>query len=195
MYNWVGRFSLIFFILISLVAGTVAAAAEKRSTDSERATWSQFNQEVVLQEQQDARNGLSYIISGSLALAGGIVGSEITNDNIEKGIYTVFQSLGIASIGYGSFVWKIGGEDRFLYSTLQGSNLTAEQKSMFLRSYALQAKRREKKERLLKAVTHGLIAGLNIYNASQEKQSSIKTGLNFIGGVNLLAAISYTFEF
>lgn len=195
MFNWVGRFSLLLILTLSLLAGPAAVAAEDTFVPSADVTWSEFSRDVALQERRDAKNGLSYIISGSLALAGGLVGNGITNDSIEKGIYTVFQSIGIASIGYGSFVWKIGGEERALYKTLQESRLTAEQKTLFLRSYVAQRKERESKERVVKAITHGLIAGLNFYNASQQKQTSIKTGLNFIGGVNLLAALTYTFDF
>lgn len=195
MCNWVGRFSLIFLFLFSLVVGEFAVATEENFSNLENTNWTEFAREVRLQEKRDFKHGLSYIISGSLALAGGLAGSGITDDAMEKGIYTVFQTIGIASIGYGAYTWQIGGEERSLFLTLQESRLTPEQKTTFLRAYALQRRERERKERMIKAITHGLIAGLNIYNASQQEQESIKTGLYFVGGVNLLAAASYTFEF
>lgn len=163
--------------------------------DADTIQWQDFARDVRRTEREDFRNGLSYIISGSLALVGGLAGSGITHDPVERGIYTFFQTIGIASIGYGAYTWRIGGEERSLYTTLQQSHLTPEQRTNFLRAHALQKRTRDRRERIIKAVTHGLIAGLNIYNATQQQQDSIKTGLYFIGGVNLLAAISYTFEF
>ncbi|HMN68082.1 MAG TPA: hypothetical protein PKC28_06035 [Bdellovibrionales bacterium] len=182
-------------ILLSLLICGRGFAADDIKVNEESVRWEQYAKEIERQERRDYRNGLSYIISGSLALGGGIWGANITDDNIEKGIYTVFQTIGIASVGYGAYVWKIGGEERNLYATLSNARLTPEQKTIFLRSYYAQKKESEKRERYIKAITHGLIAGLNFYNASQQKQDSIKSGLYFIGGVNLLAAISFTFEF
>lgn len=194
MFNLVGKFKIIkLFLIIVLFSTKVFATEEDFKFDF--SNWEDFYKQVEIQKEKDKKNGLSYIISGSLALIGGIWGNSISEDTAEKGIYTIFQTIGVASIGYGAFVWQIGGEERSLYQTLHFSKFTTEQKSQFLRSYNFQKKEREKKERLVKAVTHGLIAGLNFYNASQQKQDSLKSTLNFIGGVNLLAAISFTFEF
>lgn len=195
MCNLAGRFSSALILILSLSMPSLGFASEDIKINEETIRWEQYAKEIERQERRDYRNGLSYIISGSLALAGGIWGAGITDDNIEKGIYTVFQTIGIASVGYGAYTWKVGGEERDLYKTLNDVRLTPEQKTLFLRSYYSQKKESEKRERYIKAITHGLIAGLNFYNASQQKQDSIKNGLNFIGGVNLLAAISFTFEF
>jgi len=157
--------------------------------------WEQYVNEMERQEHEDYRNGMSYIISGSIALAGGLWGDSITNDYIEKGIYTIFQTIGIASVGYGAYVWKIGSEDRNFYKTVESSKLTIDQKTLLLRSYNFQKKQTEKNEKFIKAITHGLIAGLNFYSASRQKNDSVKNGLAFIGGVNLLASFSFMFEF
>ncbi|MBL7542948.1 MAG: hypothetical protein JNL11_03985 [Bdellovibrionaceae bacterium] len=173
----------------------MCAAFDEVSVNESTITWENYSKETEQQEKTDRRNGISYIISGSLALAGGILGGGLTDDNLEKGIYTIFQTIGVASVGYGAYIWKIGGEERMINKTLNTSRLTPEQRTQFLRSYYTQKKASEKRERQIKAITHGLIAGLNFYNASQQKQDSIKSGLYFIGGVNLLASISFTFEF
>jgi hypothetical protein len=135
------------------------------------------------------------MISGSIALVGGIVGSGLAEDTAERGIYTVFQTIGVASIGYGAYKWQVGGEERFVYQSLQYSKLSPEAKSQFLQAYNINRKERERRDHLVRAVTHGLIAALNFYNASQQKDDSLKNTLVFIGGVNLLAAASFTFEF
>jgi hypothetical protein len=187
MSNWAGRFK---FILIILFVGINSAQAADYNLK-----WENFAKEIEIQKQKDYRNGLSYIISGALALGGGLWGSAIAEDGAERGIYTVFQTIGIASIGYGAYTWKIGGEERALYQTLNDTKLTPEQKSQFLKSYAVVKKDKEKQDRFIRSITHGLIAAINIYNASQQDTDSIKSGLYFIGAVNLLACASFTFEF
>ncbi len=194
MCNWVGKFKII--ILLCLIIGNVRPAfAEDEEFKFNTSKWDDFSRNVELQKEKDRRNGISYIISGSLALIGGVWGNSISEDTAEKGIYTVFQTIGVASIGYGAFVWQIGGEERSVFQTLQYTKFTPEEKSQFLRAYNFQRKEREKRDRNIRAITHGLIAGLNFYNGSQQKQDSLKNTLNFIGAVNLLAAISFTFEF
>lgn len=157
--------------------------------------WDEFAHEIDLQKDLDTKNGLSYIISGALALGGGIWGANIAEDGAEKGIYTIFQTIGIASVGYGTYTWKIGGEERSIYQTLNNTGLTSDQKSQFLKSYAAVRKQKEKQDRFIRSITHGLIAAINIYNASQQDLDSVKSGLYFIGAVNLLACASFTFEF
>ena len=194
MWNWAGDFKIILTLFLVLILSGRAFASDdefKFTTNN----WDEFSKEVELQKQKDRRNGISYVISGSLALVGGILGNGVAEDTAEKGIYTVFQTIGVASIGYGAYTWQIGGEERSVYQTLQYSKLTPEQKSQFLRAYNFQRKEKEKRDRYIRAITHGLIAGLNFYNASQQKQDSLKNTLYFVGGVNLLAAVSFTFEF
>lgn len=194
MSNWAGRFSLMisFLIFLSVSLSTRAAENEFQFTSTK---WEDFSHEVELQKEVDRRNGISYLISGSLALVGGILGNRMTDDAAEKGIYTVFQTIGVASIGYGISIWQIGGEERGLYQTLQSARLAPEQKTQFLKAYNFQKKERERKDHIIRAVTHGLIAGLNIYNASEQKQEGLRNSLYFIGSVNLLASVSFTFDF
>lgn len=192
MCNWAGKFKLIFYFLLLICTLSPASAQE---SNFNYAKWEDFSKQVEQQKKLDKQNGISYIISGSLALAGGIWAASLSEDIAERGIYTVFQTIGIASIGYGAYVWDIGGEERSIYTTLSNSQLSKEQKSQFLNAYNLEKKEREKRDRRIRAVTHGLIAGLNFYNSSQQKSQSLKNTLNFIGGVNLLAAISFTVEF
>lgn len=195
MYNWVGKFKFLFLSIIIVLVSVPGHAADDDPFRFGTTQWNDFSKEVELQQQKDRRNGLSYVISGSLALIGGILGATVTDDNAEKGVYTLFQTIGIASVGYGAYTWQIGGEERSVYQTLQSTRFSAAYKSHFLQAYNLHRKELERKDRSIRAVTHGLIAGLNIYNATQQKQESLRNALYFIGGVNLLACISFTFEF
>lgn len=195
MSSSAGNFKIILMILVFLASSIGYGFEEESKFKFGSSKWEKFSQDVELQTEQDRKNGLSYIISGSLALVGGIIGDSVAEEPSEKGIYTVFQTIGVASIGYGAYTWQIGGEERSLYRSLELSNLSSEQKSQFLQSYIVQRKARERQDRKLRAITHGLISALNFYNGTQQKQAGLKNSLYFIGGINLLAAISFTFEF
>lgn len=156
--------------------------------------WSDFERKMQERQQLDRIDGLSYLISGSLALVGGLVGQNISTDPLEKGVYTVFQTIGVASIGYGIYKWKLGDEERWMYETLTNAQgLSAAHKATVMNSYFEQKRERQRREKIMRAITHGLIAGLNFYGATQQKSDNLKNALIFLGGVNTLAVISFTF--
>jgi hypothetical protein len=156
--------------------------------------WGRFETRMRERQELDRIDGLSYLISGSLALVGGLAGQNISADPLEKGVYTVFQTIGVASIGYGIYKWRLGDEERWMYETLSMSEgLTPAQKAAVMKSYYEQKKDRERREKIMRAITHGLIAGLNFYGATQQKSENVKNALIFLGGVNTLAVISFTF--
>lgn len=156
--------------------------------------WQAFENAIKNKKSRDRTEGISYLISGTLAVVGGLIGQSSTSDPLERGMYTVFQSIGVASIGYGFYQWKLGDEDRLMLDTISNSrSLSDSQKVEMVRSYRSTKRAREKEQRLIKAVTHGLIAALNIYGATQQKDDNLKNILFFLGGVNTLATVSYTF--
>ena len=195
MCNWVGRFNIVFVLILVVGGWGRSTSANESAEEWDVIRWPEFSLTAQQKLEDDRKNGLSYLISGSLALAGGMWGASIADDDIEKAIYTIFQSIGVASVGYGAYLWQVGGEQRTIYSTLESSRFTDDQKSHFLKAYSRHKRRIRQRDRLIRAVTHSLIAGLNFYNAGEQKESTLRTGLYFIGGVNLLAAVSYTFEF
>ncbi len=156
--------------------------------------WPQLVERMEQKNAGDRVEGISYLISGSLAMAGGLAGQELSNDPLEKGVYTLFQSIGVASIGFGIYRWKVGNEDRWAYeSAALAPGLSNEQRMSMMRSFYRVKREREKQERFMRALTHGLIAALNVYGALQQENESLKNGLIFLGGVNALAAVSFAF--
>lgn len=156
--------------------------------------WDAYEKRMRAHRELDRIDGLSYLISGSLALVGGLVGQNISADPLEKGVYTIFQTIGVASIGYGIYKWRLGDDERWMYETISASEgLTAAQKASVMRSYYEQKKDRQRREKIMRAITHGLIAGLNFYGATQQKSENVKNALIFLGGVNTLAVISFAF--
>lgn len=190
-FNLAGLCKVLFvFFLFSLGRQSLCFALSSDSVD-----WNIYSQEMVEQIEKDRLNGFSYIISGTLALVGGIVGDQLAKDPSEAAAYTLFQTIGVASVGYGFYVWQIGERDRSIYETLNLSGLSQAQKNQYLRAHFSYLEQFRKKDRLIRAITHGLIAGLNFYNGSRQKQDSLKNTFNFIGRVNLLACLSFSVEF
>ncbi len=186
-------------IVLSLLLPLTSAAADlmpvtgkpKNPETEWRLTTLRMNHE----KQTDHNLGWSYVISGSIGFLGGFAGQEIATDPFEKGAYTVFQSIGIAAIGYGLYRIYVGSEDQNFYRLLDQSDLTIEQREKLFRSYQIQKAELERNEKRIRALTHGLIALLNINSASQQNAGVVKDSLYFIGGVNLLACASYAWEF
>jgi hypothetical protein len=161
----------------------------------EQKNWLDFSKAMRNQQEIDRREGISYIISGSLALVGGVVGDQLSKDASEAAAYTVFQTIGVASVGYGFYVWKIGENQRSVYETLNLSKLNFSEREEFIAAHNIYQKNFRKNDRFIRAITHGMIAGLNFYNGSKQKQDSLKNSFYFIGGVSLMACLSYSFEF
>jgi hypothetical protein len=186
-------FILCFLSVEAFAAGpTMQYNLKLRPTPSQE--WGTFEKRMRARQELDRIDGLSYLISGSLALVGGLVGQNISADPLEKGVYTIFQTIGVASIGYGIYKWRLGDDERWMYETLETSEgLTPSQKATVMKSYYEQKKDRLRREKIMRAITHGLIAGLNFYGATQQKSENVKNALIFLGGVNTLAVISFTF--
>ena len=169
-----------------------AGGANTLTIDSEK--WKKFRTGVADQEKKDQLNGLSYLLSGSLAIIGGFEGQQIASDPLEKAVYTFFQTIGIASIGYGAYTWKVGDEARLLSESLQNARgISDADRGAILSSYEYSKAKKEHSDRIVRAITHGMIAIYNTYNGLQQSQENVKNTLLFIGGVNFLAALSYTF--
>lgn len=161
---------------------------------SEVTTWSEYAAVYEKKKDKEENEGISYMISGGIAIVGGSIGQGVAKDPFEKAAYSLFQTMGIASLGYGAYQWKIGDEDRLMFETLQKTPMfTDREKLLFLKSFQYQKKERQQRVQVIKAVTHGLIAAFNLYNGSQQSQSGIRSSLYFIGGVNVLACVNYTF--
>jgi hypothetical protein len=187
-YKLAGRFSLC--LLASLIAFPLFAA----ETAPQQLEWPEYQQRMQRNSGRDRIDGISYLISGSLALIGGLAGQNLSSDPLEKGVYTLFQTIGVASIGYGIYKWRVGDEERWAYeATNQAAGLSLADRASMIRSFYRVKTERERQERFMRALTHGLIAALNFYGATQQKNESVKNTLVFLGGVNALATVSFTF--
>ena len=185
----------LLILLVGLLFSEMALARSLRRELSlhDVETWKEFQAMMIEQESIDRTDGIAYMISGAVLLAGGLVGYHNSKGNIEKLAYSVSQSLGIAGLGYGSYLYTVGAETRSFYESVKNTNgLSDTHRNDLTKNYVGQWKVQKDNERWMKVATYALVGALNMYNGSRE-EGELRQGLMIIGGVNLLAAISLSF--
>jgi hypothetical protein len=184
-------------LIIFLTAPSFAVAdAPEISFDGVRQhpTWNNFSLLMKDQEDKDSIIGVSYIISGGIAITGGLIGYYSSQDVFSQAVYSVAQTVGIAAVGYGAYTMALGDDHRVFYQTLRDTrDLTPRQRDELVKSYFDLEQTREKKAKTIKAITYALVALLNGYNGFTATNSDLKTALYFVAGVNALASISFAF--
>ncbi|GIL16944.1 MAG: hypothetical protein BroJett040_06950 [Oligoflexia bacterium] len=160
-------------------------------------TWEEFSRKVKLKTDKEQEEGRAYMISGGLLLVGSVVGYHNAHSSVEKLAYSVAQSLGIGGIGYGSYLYNIGGEERVIYTTILRADLGSHEKDALVRSYTHQWKENKQRDKMIRIVTHSLVGILNIYNGARvpSSEEDLRQGLYALGGINLLAALSLTITY
>ncbi|WP_142699467.1 hypothetical protein [Bdellovibrio sp. ZAP7] len=155
--------------------------------------WSEFRQFIKEQQEEDERLGLSYMISGGIAAVGGVIGYDLSNDPLSRSVYALTSTVGIAAIGLGASHYWTGNEyDSFFYA-LENSNISVQEKNRILQKYLEKEHDKREARRWIRVVTHSLIAVANFYSASRETNGDVKPIFVFLGTVNTVLAISYSF--
>ena len=157
--------------------------------------WNSFEKSVLKNQKINEFRGNSEVWTGGLALLLGLLGDSVSSDPLEKGVYTIFQSVGVGSIGLGLYDKQIGSEDQKIYKMKSTSPapLSIEQKNDMVTNYSSVKNMFNSKENTIKLITFSLISVTQFYNGSRIQNSSVKNTLYFIGAVNALVAISFAF--
>ncbi len=199
--NLAYKFKSIFYcvivnLFIILVSVNCHSALPINYTPSIKYTdWNSFENSVLTNQQIDKFRGNSEVWTGGLALLLGLLGDSVSSDPLEKGVYTIFQSVGVGSIGLGLYDKQIGSEDQKIYKMISTSlaPLSLEQKNALITNYSSVKNLFNSKENTIKLITFSLISVTQFYNGSRIQNSSVKNTLYFIGAVNALVAISFAF--
>jgi hypothetical protein len=162
--------------------------------DIQYSSWKTFSETVKKEEELRFYRGQSEIVTGVLALVAGLAGDAQSQRPLERGVYALFQSIGIASIGFGAYDIYVGSEDKQLLQLLNySSGLTDKQREEILRTHNRIRRVYDKRERYVKLLTFSLLSLSQFYNASRVQNESVKNTLTFIGSINLIAAVSFSF--
>lgn len=183
------------FLLISALcfSSLCARAFESDFSYQGEAQWTEFRDFALKQQEENEKLGQAYVISGALAAIGGSVGYYQSEEVLSRTIFAITSNLGIAAIGLGaSYLWTGSQVDSFFYA-LDGSSLSLREKNEVLQRYLYKERKEKEHRRWIRVATHTLIAALNIYTASQETSSEVRSVFYFLGGANALLALTYSF--
>lgn len=157
------------------------------------ANWSDFELYMQERERHDRLRGLGYMLSGAVATLGGLAGYNSSEDSFGRAVYAVSQTVGIAAVGYGASVYWNGNEYDSFYGAIKNSSLSVDQKTELLQRYLALERRERERNRWIQFGTSVLLAVVNFSSAEREKDPNVKGVLQFLGGVNAVIALSYTF--
>jgi hypothetical protein len=136
--------------------------------------------------------GWSFVVSGGAALGVSIPGYFLSNDLFSKTVYSLGETLAVASVGYGSYLLLIDDEyTRFRRVITQVPSLSVDERNRLAQAFLEENAARARGLRRIRVITHSLTAGLNFLNGFTAEQTELKTALFFLGGINVLAAVGF----
>jgi hypothetical protein len=166
----------------------------KDSSNSESKDWAEFENYIQTAETYQKKAGVAYMISGAAVAIAASFGFSNADSSTERIAYAFAQSLGIGAIGYGTYKYYIGNNDRSFYHVVNNtSGLSVENKNALILNYDTEKKWQKQRINWIAIGTYSLIALANYINASRQEDQSTRDALYVIGGVYTLAAISVSF--
>ena len=176
-------------IFCSLAGSWAHAEVEPQIARSEHdSQWQQLKEVDTRQANQRDFQGKAFLISGALLLGASIPGFYLSKDLFAQGAYSVGENLGIAAVGYGGYLWSTSADLSIFVRLVDQPDLSAEQKERLARDFVSEEHARNRRTLHIRALTHGLTAGLNALNAVTTLNTDLRLALGFLGLVNLLAA-------
>lgn len=187
------KLAIALFLILLLAGATPVRAGEKDIRYDGPDSWAEFEAAMQEREHQDRVAGLSYLLSGAIATVGGIAGSATNDDGFSRSVFAISQTLGIAAMGYGASLYWNGNDYASFYRSVRDSSLSPAQKTELLKRFLAYERNERDRARWIRFGTHALLAAVNFYSASQEDNRDVRSVLQFLGGVNVILAVSYTF--
>lgn len=167
--------------------------AKKKRNIKPDISWSEFD-EIMNNDLKDRkREGWSYVLSGVLVTAGGLIGAETNTDPSTKLIYGLSQGLGIAGIGYGTSLLTTGSSLDSFYQGLKKTNLSPEQRNQLLYDYLNLENETKQINKQIRIYSHVAFGLLNLYASSKETSEDSKKILQFFAGTNFAFALVIAF--
>ncbi len=154
-------------------------------------TFEEFSERVKYEREFKNNDGLGMMISGGIALVGGSYGWSVAETPVEKGFYSIAQTLGLLAIGYGAEHYFLKQDEEIFVQVLNSGDLSIEQKNRMVESYLREKKEREESTRWIRRVTYGMGGILSLVNAGQTKDQSLKSLLYLAATVQIVWAVTF----
>lgn len=179
--------------LVFLLQSFVAQASSQEKMYEGPVQWDSFREYMLQEQEAEEMKGLGFMISGTIAGVGGIIAAEQATEIFSRTVFSIASNVGFAAIGVGALsYWTYSERDSFFYA-IDGSSLSPHQRNEVLQRYLTKERKERGNRRWIRVATHALIAAVNIYSASRESQSDIRSLYYFLGAANTVLAVSYSF--
>ncbi len=143
-------------------------------------------------DRNHSERGWAYIVSGGAVLAGSIPGFYLSHDLFAQAVFSIGQSLGVAAVGYGSYLVLIRNDYSQFVKILKGvPELSVGEKNHLARQFLVERAATARASRRIRVITHSLTGVLNLVNGVTASSTELKTALFFLAGINALAAGSF----
>lgn len=182
----------IFFFMGLLCLQSWATKSPTTQVQNAR-SWDELEMSMEKLRREDEIRGWSYVISGTIVTAGGLIAAKNTDDPAMKFVYGITGSAGIAAIAYGLASISYGNNYNSFYDALKQTNLSDAQRNSLVKNFMENEKERRERIRRIQMIAHFCAGALNVYSASVEKDSNAKTFFSVLAGVNFAFGLSYAF--
>ncbi|MGK5081720.1 hypothetical protein WDW37_00320 [Bdellovibrionota bacterium FG-1] len=130
-----------------------------------------------------------------MALGVSIPAYYLSDDIFAKAVYTVGETLGIAAVGYGSYLVLIEDDFSRFQRIIKGvPELSLAQLDHLAEQFLEENAQRARQVRTIRVITHSLAAGLSLLDGTTSSDQNLKIAHLFLGGINTLAALSFGFS-
>jgi hypothetical protein len=177
-------------VLLALIFGLATISPAK--ADSAGGAWELLDSKSTELSNSNHSNGIAYLISGGAALAISLPGYYLSDDVFAKTVYSLTETLSVASVGYGTYLMLIDDDVTRFVRIVKGSpGVGAQARNQLATAYLHESADRARNVRKIRVISHGLTAALNFVNGVTSSQKDLATALYFLGGVNTLAAVGF----
>ncbi len=179
----------------SLIALAVAGAAGAPARAETVSAYELLEKKAKAVETEDHLNGWAYVVSGTVALGVSIPAYYLSDDLFARAVYSVGETLGVASVGYGTYLLLVDTEYSRFYNVLRSEvDLRPDQRDRLAREFLIENARRARNARKIRVITHALTATLNFVDGATSSFPELQEALFFLGGINALAAVGFAFS-
>lgn len=189
------RSSSRFHFLLLLALGWAAPCLGKTGNlplESGGSTYELLEKKANAIASENHTNGWAYIISGGVTFGISIPAYYISEDVFAKAIYMVGETLGIASIGYGSYLVLIENDYSRFHRVIHGvPGLSHSEKNDLSERFLEENAKSARNVRKIRVITHSLVAGLNFLDGFTTSNQDLKISHFFLAGINTIAALSF----
>ena len=186
------EFEVILRLMLFFLILPVTGRAESSYESPVGGAYARLANQAEVVSAENHTNGWTSVISGGATLGVSIPGYYLSHDLFAKGIYTVGKLLGVAAVGYGTYL--ILSEDDYtrFHRVIEGvPELPNHARNRLAEEFLRESLDRARTLRKIRAITHSVAAGLHLIDGFATTNENLKIANFFLVGINTVAALRF----